>query len=356
MRRPLDRHIDNEELTALVPCPGDELPGISPDAVREAERHVLSCEPCSIKVSKYRQLVNRITNVGIWRLAPPETDCPKAYDVDWHEVAAGRWPELKARQLIMHAALCDHCGPLLRAAASPNDNPTSQERRLRAELKEFTPNSIQPKWSVGSPWQVMRWLVPAAVLLIVVGVLITMRSSPMTLSGPKFAEFAASTHQQRARGNLALDIRSESQQELNDWLKNRLPFVLALPSSGALPGEQRPFMLQGARLVQISGKTAALIAYQMQTGPVSLMVATDSLAVASGGVEVNFKKVSFHYTTVDSYKVVTWSVHGLTYALVSQEGNSTQESCMVCHSAMGDRDLSQTPTPLARNPIEPVWQ
>jgi hypothetical protein len=122
------------------------------------------------------------------------------------------------------------------------------------------------------------------------------------------------------------------------------------------PGEQRPFMLQGARLVQISNKTAALIVYQMHTGPVSLIVVPDSLAVASGGVEVNFKKVSFHYSTVDGYKVVTWSVHGLTYALVSQEGNSTQQSCMVCHSAMGDRDLSQTPTPLARNPIEPIWQ
>ena len=76
------------------------------------------------------------------------------------------------------------------------------------------------------------------------------------------------------------------------------------------------------------------------------MVTPDSVAVASGGVEVDYKKVSFHYGTVEGYKVVTWSVHGLTYALVSQEGNSTQRSCMVCHSAMRDRDLSQTPTPL----------
>jgi hypothetical protein len=82
------------------------------------------------------------------------------------------------------------------------------------------------------------------------------------------------------------------------------------------------------------------------------------VAIASGGVEVNFKKVSFHYGMVEGYKAVTWSLHGLTYALVSQEGNSTQRSCMVCHSAMRDRDLSQTPTPLgaAGNAVEPVWQ
>ena len=110
--------------------------------------------------------------------------------------------------------------------------------------------------------------------------------------------------------------------------------------------------------MQMGGKTAAYIAYQMQTGPVSLMVTPDSVAVASGGVEVNFKKVSFHYGMVDGYKVVTWSLHGLTYALVSQEGNATQQSCMVCHSAMRDRDLSHTPTPLRieRNSLEPVLQ
>ena len=76
------------------------------------------------------------------------------------------------------------------------------------------------------------------------------------------------------------------------------------------------------------------------------MVTPDSVAAASGGVEVHFKKVSFHYRTVEGYKVVTWAAHGLTYALVSQEGNRTQKSCMVCHSAMRDRDLSKTPTPL----------
>jgi hypothetical protein len=89
----------------------------------------------------------------------------------------------------------------------------------------------------------------------------------------------------------------------------------------------------------------------METGPVSLMVTPDSVAVASGGIIADFKKVSFHYRMVEGYKVVTWSLRGRTYALVSQEGNSTQRSCMVCHSPMRDRDLSQTPTPLRTEPV-----
>ena len=60
---------------------------------------------------------------------------------------------------------------------------------------------------------------------------------------------------------------------------------------------------------------------------------------------------------VDGYKVVTWSLHGLTYALVSEEGNDTQKSCMVCHSAMRDRDLNHTSTPLhqqSSNTFNPI--
>jgi anti-sigma factor RsiW len=296
--------------------------------------------------------------------APPGAECPKDKDVDWHEVAAGLWPELKAKQLIMHAALCDHCGPLLRAATSVNDDPTPQEEKLLAQLKapsrpDSIPSPVAPPPSPSPTWRFTRWLVPALAVLVIVGVLGTRPpSSPTPLSGPRFAEFAVSTHRQHAQGRLALDVHSASQQTLNEWFKTKLPFSLALPASPAPPGEERPYRLEGARLVQLSGKTAAYIAYQMQTGPVSLMVTPDSVAVASGGVEVDYKKVNFHYGMVEGYMVVTWSLHGLTYALVSQEGNSTQRSCMVCHSAMRDRDLSHTPTPLGAegNTVEPIWQ
>ena len=322
---------------------------LSADAVREAERHVQWCVDCRRKVSSYRQLVNRVSGVVVSESASRRTDCPKDEDVDWHEVAAGLWPELKATQLIMHAALCDHCGPLLRAATSVDDEPTAQEERLLAVLKApLQPNSIVVPGPSRSPRRrFIGWLVPVAALAMIVAVLGTRPpSSRATLSGPEFAEFAVNTHREFTQGTLALDVHSDSQQTLNEWFKTKSQLVLALPASPAAPGEQRPYHLQGARMVQVSGKTAAYIAYQMQTGPVGLMVVPDSVAVASGGVQADFNKLSFHYGRFQGYKVVSWSNHGLTYALVSQEGNRTQQSCMVCHSAMRDRDLSQTPTPL----------
>jgi len=347
----MDKHINNDELNALVPWSAEdseELHGLSPDAIREAGRHAKSCVDCSKKVAKYRQLSDRFSNVAVSGAAPPRADCPK--DIDWFDVAFGLWPESRARQLIMHAALCDHCGPLLRKATSLALTPTPQEEKLLAELKapsqpDIIPEPVPPP---PPPWRFMRWLVPALALMLIVAALGWWLQRP--LSGAKFAEFAVSTYSQHAQGNLSLDVRLDSQQELNDWFSANLPFSLALPASPAAPGEERPYRLQGARLVQVAGKPAVYIAYQLQTGPAGLVVTPDSVAVASGGVEVDYKKVTFYYRMVEGYKVVTWSLRGRTYALVSQEGNNTQRSCMVCHSAMRDRDLSQTPTPLRAQP------
>jgi anti-sigma factor RsiW len=351
--RPFDRHIDNQELSALVPSSaetGKQLEGLSSEAIREAERHIRSCVDCQSKVSKYQRLVDRLASMSVPEAAPTGVGCPKDEDVDWHEVAAGLWPELRARQLIMHAALCDHCGPLLRVATSLSGDPTPEEEKLLLEMK--TPSrpyaaTAEPMPDKPSRRRFIGWLVPVSALLVIVGVVTTTPPpSRATLSGPEFAEFAVNTHRRFSQGRLALDIHSDSQQTLNEWFRTGPKFPLMLPASPGAPEEQHPYRLQGARMMQVGGKTAAYVAYQMQTGPVGLMVVPDSVAVASGGVQADFNKLSFHYGKFQGYRVVSWSNHGLTYALVSQEGNRTQQSCMVCHSAMRDRDLSDTPTPL----------
>ena len=355
--RPGDKHLDNRELDALAPWSGEtsrEMSGLSRAPVREAEQHADLCPECGGKLWKYRQVVNRLSNRLMPNAAPPGTHCPNLSGADWREVAAGMWPESKATQLIKHAAFCGHCGPLLRNNVSAND------RRIEA-VCERKRNSRPP---LPTRWGLRRWLVPVMALVVMVVVLSAMHwTSGTPLSGAKFAEFAVNTHKLRTQGRLALDLRSGSQLELNQWLKAKSPFSVALPAAPIESGEERPYYLQGAQLVRVGGRAAAFIAYQvkmptLQTTAASLIVTPDSVAVASGGIEVDFKKVSFHYATVEGYKVVTWSVHGLTYALVSEEGNGTQRSCMVCHSAMKDRDLSQTPAPLGSERSIPraVWQ
>ena len=354
MGRPFDKHIDEQELNALVPsCVDDRPKGYRPlsDSLPEAVCHVASCAECRWKVEQYRRLVER-TDVGASAIHPPEAGCPT--DIDWHEVAGGLLPELRTQQLISHAAQCAHCGPLLQSASS-GDEPTPQEEEFLAQLKGPSRPALQPTRVPAlanqhlSAWRQLRdWKVfmPGA-LLVIVAILIAGRLSSSPLSGRDLAQFAASTHNQHLRGNLALEQQTDSQALLNEWLHGKSQFALALPASSEVPRGPQPYRIEGARLIGIRNMTAAYIAYKMQPDPVGLIIAPVSVAVASGGAEVSFKKVRFHYYSIEGYKVVTWSVHGLTYALVSQEGNRTQRSCMVCHSTMRDRDLSNTPTPLA---------
>ena len=367
-RRWLDEHIDEKELNALVPSryeAGSELESATSECVSMAERHVASCPECRKKVQQYLFFVNRLP-IALAEAMPRDIECPE--DIDWNEVAKGHWPEFKAKQLMMHAALCQHCGPLLRAATRMQCSPSHQDEAALAVLNA-RPDPGPSRWRLPL-WHYIRRLAPAAALIVIVGFLSTRPTSSRTspLSGEQFADLAVRTHQQQVQGKLALDISSESQQTLNEWLESKLPYRVELPVSPAAPGEERPYRPEGARLVQIGSNRGAFIVYRMETSllrrthttpaPASLMVIPSSAATASGGLEARFAKVSFHYATVDGYKVVTWSVHGLTYALVSEEGNNSQRSCMVCHSAMRDRDLSQTPTPLGgqEGKAASLWQ
>lgn len=362
MERSPEKHLDQWELDALVQPlsrAGSESALLASATIGAAEQHLLGCEACQQAVSRYRQLFRARCNVAL-ATASARPPCPTGEGIDWSEVASGLWPEHKTRQLIVHAAVCDQCGPSLRAATLVESEATPLEDALLAKLKQPSrPESIKGTAYEPSRW-LMRCLVPAIALALVVSVVIANPPSPKTsISGQQLSQFAVQTHELHAQGRLALDFHTDSPEALNAWLRKKASFPLVLPTSPIPPAEAAPpYRLEGAQLVRLGRGNAAYIAYRMQTGPVGLMVTPASLAVASGGKQVNINQLAFHYNVVNKYRVVTWSVHGLTYALVSQDSDSTQSSCMVCHSALKDRNLSQTPTPLVSNtnPLEPLLQ
>src|SRR5215469_7681782 len=253
MRRPLDKHLSQGELNALVvqPFKGNFY---LPEGIRQAEHHLLACEDCSRKLFLLRQVSSPPT--GVREPDPAGTDCPKDEDVDWYEVAGGLWPELKARQLIMHAAQCGHCGPLLRAALSVDADPTPEEESLLAQLrKPSRPESapvhvLRPRqaWQ----WRFARWAMPVAALIVIV-VLVRNRPARSShgLSGQEFAMLAANTYRQQAQGMLALDVHADSQQQLNEWFKANSQLPVVLPSSSLPSGEKEPFRVRGARLIPL---------------------------------------------------------------------------------------------------------
>lgn len=141
MTRP-DRHLDSEELDALVrpAVSGACAPGLPEDALREAYRHVESCQECSRKVHVQKSLQDALSRVPAAAKAAPAADCRQNFD--WVGLAAGTVPESETKELMKHAAQCDHCGPLLRAAVTTlSDDATPEEETLLANL-----TSARPEW------------------------------------------------------------------------------------------------------------------------------------------------------------------------------------------------------------------
>lgn len=147
---------------------------------------------------------------------------------------------------------------------------------------------------------------------------------------------AVATHRHYLDGNLPLGIRSDSPEQVAAWFRDKVPFPFRLPNAQSTPGSIPTYQLAGASLVSYRGNPAALVIYEKQKERISLLVASSQSAAVAGGDEVRSGALTFHYRTDQGFKVVTWSNHGLCYALVSSVSGSARESCMVCHQSVED--------------------
>jgi anti-sigma factor RsiW len=146
-----------------------------------------------------------------------------------------------------------------------------------------------------------------------------------------YVETAVATHRSYLDCNRPLALRTSSPELVTAWFTDKVPFQFRLPNAQSAPNGPLSYRLTGASLVNYRGNPAALVIYEKESQTISLLVASSKSAVVAGGDEVRFSTLTFHYRTDDGFKVITWSHHGLSYALVSNVSGSAQESCLVCH-------------------------
>jgi anti-sigma factor RsiW len=149
-----------------------------------------------------------------------------------------------------------------------------------------------------------------------------------------YVETAIAAHRCYLEGSLAPEIQSDSPASVSAWFAGKVPFDFRLPAAH----DSNPvYRLAGAKLVNYKGQDAALVIYETQKEKISLLVASSKVAAIAGGDEVHFGDLLFHYFSKEQFKVITWSNHGLSYALVSSLSASARESCLVCHQDLADR-------------------
>ena len=151
-----------------------------------------------------------------------------------------------------------------------------------------------------------------------------------------YVETAVATHRNYLDGKLSPELQSNSPEQVTAWFNGKVPFAFRLPRARVTLESLPAYQLTGASLVKYRGTPAALVTFQKQNERISLLVASTDSAVVAGGDEVRSGNLIFHYRTDQRFKVITWSNHGLSYALVSSVSASARESCMVCHQSMTD--------------------
>jgi anti-sigma factor RsiW len=187
-----------------------------------------------------------------------------------------------------------------------------------------------------SAGQAFRWKPMVAVGLVILVALLFIPQAVQRVRADAFVETAAATHRSYLEGDLPMEIHTSSPTAVTAWFAGKVPFHFRLPDSQQSVSGHQAYQLVGSRLINFRGTYAALTTYEMQDQKISLLVVSDKSVRAEGGEEIQSGRLKFHDRTVGNFKVITWSNHGLTYALVSSLPGSARQSCLVCHQNMAD--------------------
>jgi anti-sigma factor (TIGR02949 family) len=255
--------------------------------------------------------------------------------------------ELEARRFRDHLNTCPDCQDRLRAEQALSNTLResrplfSTPEKLRNELLESIErhsagNRSRWKWWRHPSRSFSSWRILAPASLVIALCLIAVPNIVQNVRAENYLDTAIENHDRYLNHDMILGIRTNSPDAVTSWFADKLPFHFRLPNSEAALDANPSYKLAGASLVKYQGIPAAMVVYDAPSGIVSLLVESSKVAAVAGGDEVHFGSLIFHYRNDGRFKVITWSAHNVSYALVSSISGSAQESCMVCHQSMRD--------------------
>ncbi|HYB93686.1 MAG TPA: zf-HC2 domain-containing protein [Vicinamibacterales bacterium] len=162
-------------------------------------------------------------------------------------------------------------------------------------------------WQVNRPWAVMRGAVDAPTA---------------------FEQEGRRLHTQ-LRSGASLDYAPRDDRDAWDWLAAQgAPVAGLLPDH---PADQRPrYQVIGAAVDEVAGARASVLSYRIDGRPVTLVLA-HRRDVANAPRAGLLSKTVTHRREGDA-NVLTWSVGGGTYVMVSELEDHGQRACFVCHT------------------------
>jgi len=288
-----------------------------------------NCDECSLDILLY--LDNALTGQKLEDFRAHLTDCSDCRE---------RLEEERALSSLLRETRPLYLAPQAlrsRIAAAAMEQATAVSRRSVSNRKTRMQNLT--RWLLNLRQPTFRWKPLAAMTLVFVLGLVVIPDAVQRVRATDYVEAATQIHRSYLDGVLPLQCRSGSPEVITAWLAGKIPFRFQLPTSQPVPNSKAVYWLTGARLVTYRGSPAALVAYETPAEKISLLVASSKSAIVAGGEEVRSGGLTFHYRSGKNYEVITWTNHGLAYALVSPLTGPPQHSCLVCHQNMADQNL-----------------
>lgn len=262
----------------------------------------------------------------------------------------GTLDDATAQRVRAHLPSCERCRALetetrlghgLAAQLAPAPMPEAAEAAVRQALASATPRGTS------SPARLFwRWAAAAASLAAAGLAVVLFRAPKAEAPSPlphrdvvlreadaaptRFEASALELHAQHASGTLALELRSDSPDELKAWAARTAGLGVNLASQRP-PEDGASFALEGGRELRVEGVRAIAVAYRIDDRPVTLITASASdvgdrpPAWGDAGKSVSFRRTP-------TGKLLTWTNSGQVYALVSDLPGFGQRACLLCHT------------------------
>ncbi len=128
---------------------------------------------------------------------------------------------------------------------------------------------------------------------------------------PTLVKIALAEHRLYMKDPALLQIKNDDVRTVTHALQQRLPFPLHVP-----PKTTADVRLVGADVMP-HPIPSAVLAYQVNDSPVSLLVTTPRNISFSNAATRTFKNTLFHSAFLDGLHVLQWSDHRHTYVLVA---------------------------------------
>ena len=216
------------------------------------------------------------------------------------------------------------------ASLAVERSPLSNLRRKLQALVAWIGDHLQQSLH----WGTQRWLPVLCTVLIAFVGLGVFRSALQESRARDYVQAAVVAHRDTLNGQLPLEIQSDDPGTVTRWASQQVSFHFRLPVPQDVPKGESRFMLAGARIVELSRGRGIMVVYHRKEQTASLLIAPASTAVVAGGDEVQDGQLLFHYRNHAGFNVITWSNHGLAYALVSSVSRPARQSCLVCHGSL----------------------